>query len=169
MAEAGILRADERVELLDGQVFTKAVITPRDAACVHRLSTQLHTRTPDTVDIRRRYPVRLDAYSEPEPDLVLLRERADDYPSAPPDAADVLLLVEVVDGPSDHERVVKLPLYARCGIPEVWLVGLAQGHVVVCSEPTPVGFRVVDVARPNQTLRPLALGNLLVDLPEVFG
>ena len=169
MAEVGILGPEARVELLDGVIFDKPRTTPRDASCNTRLTYLFMQKLGDLVIVSPRNPVRLDYYSEPEPDLTLLRRTDDFYSFAHPGASDVLLLVEVVDGPSDRERALKLPLYARHGVAEVWLIDLEQRQVVVCSDPAPDGYRIVEVARPEQSLRPLAFPNLLVDLVEILG
>lgn len=64
-------------------------------------------------------PVRLSRHSEPQPDLALLRPRSDFYVSSHPGPQDVLLLVEVAETSTDFDRQIKLPLYAKAGIPEV--------------------------------------------------
>jgi len=79
-------------------------------------------------------PLRLDAYNEPQPDLMLLRPRVDDYRTSHPGAADVFLLAEVSETSLAYDRGVKLPLYARFGVPEVWIVDLVGGAVEVCRE-----------------------------------
>ena len=80
-------------------------------------------------------PLRLDAYNEPEPDVMLLRPRADDYQDRHPEAADVLLLVELSETSLAYDRGVKLPLYARFAVPEVWIVDLRGAAVEVYREP----------------------------------
>ena len=85
-------------------------------------------------------PLRLDRRNEPQPDLMLLRPRADDYASSHPTAADVLLLVEVADSSLAYDRGPKLALYARHGVPEVWVVDLVGRAVEICREPGAEGY-----------------------------
>src|SRR4051794_8887276 len=73
MAEAGILHADERVELLDGVIVKMAAIGSRRAACVRRLSRWFERQLGDRVVVSGQSPVRLSPTSEPEPDVALLR------------------------------------------------------------------------------------------------
>jgi Uma2 family endonuclease len=65
-------------------------------------------------------------FSEPGPDIVLVKRRSDDYARSHPTPADVLLVVEVSQSSLRFDRERKLPLYARCGIPEYWIVDVAQ-------------------------------------------
>lgn len=119
MAEAGILREDDRVELLEGEIVEMTPIGSRHAACVDRLN-QLGVRGvgPRAI-VRVQSPVRLGERSEPQPDLTLLRARPDFYAHAHPGPADVLLIIEVAEASADADRTVKMPLYARAAIPEV--------------------------------------------------
>src|ERR671938_544657 len=124
MGEAGILTEDDRVELIEGEIIEMSPIGSRHAACVNRLNTLLGRHLRQTAIVSVQNPIRLDAYSEPEPDVALLRPRADYYESGHPTPADALLIVEVADTSADYDRIIKLPLYAKAGIPEAWLVDL---------------------------------------------
>ena len=97
MAEVGILAPDERVELIEGQIIQKARITPRHASCTARLNMLLQERMTETAIVSIHNPIRLDNYSEPEPDVGLLRHRADFYAEAHPMPTDTLLIIEVAD------------------------------------------------------------------------
>ena len=93
-------------------------------------------------------PLRLDAYNEPEPDFMLLQPRADDYRASHPSAADVLLLVEISDSSLTYDRGRKLALYAKFGVPEVWIVDIAGASVEVFRQPK--GRRLLFAEAPNQ-------------------
>jgi Uma2 family endonuclease len=140
MAEAGILREDDRVELLNGEVVQMTPIGSRHAACVKRLQRIFHDRIEPSVIVSVQDPIRLDAHSEPQPDLALLRFRSDFYAVAHPGPADVLLIVEVAESSADLDREVKVPLYARAGILEVWIVDLAARAVDVYEGPSAEGY-----------------------------
>ena len=135
MAETDILTEEDRVELIAGQIVAMSPIGSRHAACVKRLNLLLGKMVGDSMLIGVQDPIALDAYSAPEPDLVLLRPRADFYAEAHPAAADVLLAIEVANTSADYDREVKLPLYAQAGIPEVWLIDLQAGRVEVYARP----------------------------------
>ena len=118
MAEAGILTADDRVELLDGEIVEKTPIGSRHAAAVDRLTNALTRTLADRAIVRVQNPIRLSERSELQPDLALLRPRPDFYEHAHPGPADVVLVIEVAETSGDVDRLVKVPLYARAGIPE---------------------------------------------------
>ncbi len=128
MGEAGILRPDERVELLDGKIIKMAPIGSRHASTVNRLShffiELLASIAPNQVIVSTQNPLRLSNFSEPQPDLCLLRYRNDFYSSRSVEASDALLLIEVSDSSLRFDRRVKIPLYAASGVAEVWLVDL---------------------------------------------
>src|SRR5262249_48453126 len=143
MAEAGILDEDDRVELIEGEIVDMTPIGRRHQARVDHLAELFFRGLAEKVIIRVQGSIRLSDLSEPEPDLVLLRRRADFYADADAGPADVLLIVEVADTSLPHDRDVKVPLYARAGIPEVWLVDLNGESVGVHREPGPQGYREV--------------------------
>ena len=95
MAAAGILCEDDRVELLQGEIVEMSPIGSRHVACVNRLTQRFSTLLGKRAIVSVQNPVLLGEFSEPEPDLALLRWRDDFYGEALPRAEDVLLLVEV--------------------------------------------------------------------------
>lgn len=97
MAEVGILAADERVELIARQILQKMPKGPAHSALCKRLEKLLEGRLGDRALVRLQDPVRLDDFSEPEPDLAILKARADFYAAGLPVPADVYWLVEVAD------------------------------------------------------------------------
>lgn len=136
MAETGILSESDRVELIDGEVVEMSPIGSRHAACVDRLNQVFCLLLGKHLIVRVQNPVRLDEYSEPQPDLCLLQPRADFYAQAHPTPADVLLVVDVADSSAGFDREVKLPLYAQASVPEVWLVNLPAETVEIYAQPS---------------------------------
>ena len=131
MAEAGILREDSRVELIRGQIVDMAPIGAPHLGMVNRLTRLLPGVLSGRGVLSVQNPVRLDDGSDPEPDIVVLRPRADDYATAIPGPSDVLLLIEVADTSLDDDRGIKAPLYAENGIVEYWIVNLIDRVVEV--------------------------------------
>ena len=140
MADLGVLRPDAQVELLDGQVFDMMPIGPFHSGVGTRLQ-RLFERLPepDRWIVRCQYPIRLNGDSESLPDLALVRPREDFYTGNHPTPADVFLLVEVADSSLQFDREKKLPLYARAGIAEFWLVNLVSRNVEVYRRPDGTG------------------------------
>lgn len=169
MAEAAILTEEDRVELIAGQIVAMSPIGSRHAACVDRLNGLLHRQPGPAFIVRVQSPIALDAYSEPEPDLVLLRARADFYAAAHPSAADVLLAIEVADTSVEYDREVKLPLYAQAGRPEVWLIDLQKGHIEVHARPQSGAYQQrVEVAADATFTSPTVAG-LELAVADVLG
>ncbi len=125
MGEAGIFAAGDRVELIDGEVIDLPPIGALHAAIVDRLARHLGRSVGESVVVHCQNPIRLDDVSEPEPDIALLRPRADGYMSAHPGPEDVLVVIEVADTSLAYDLGVKVPLYARHGIPEARVIDAA--------------------------------------------
>lgn len=135
LADAGILHEDSRVELLDGEILPMCPTGSRHASIIDSLNQLFMAhRAPDT-SLRVQCPLRLDEYSEPEPDFYVVHAREDGYWDRHPEPADVLLVVEVADSSLARDRRKKLPLYAAAGIPEVWIVNVGGREIEVFREP----------------------------------
>ncbi len=169
MAEAGIFGEDDRVELIEGEVVEMAAIGSRHAACVDQLNRRFVLGGGDRVVVRIQNPLTLGDLSEPEPDVLLAAARPGGYAAAHPTAKDVLLIVEVSDSTLDFDDRVKVPLYARHGVREVWRVDLASETVAVHREPEGEGYRSTTTARRGDTLRPEALPDVEIPLAGLFG
>jgi Uma2 family endonuclease len=135
IARAGVLGEDDRVELLEGAIVEMGPIGSRHAACVDRLNRLLSRLVGDGFLVRVQSPLRLGPYSEPAPDITVLRFRDDFYADAHPGPEDALLVVEVADTSLEIDRGIKCPLYAAAGVPEVWIVDLAGRYVEVRRQP----------------------------------
>lgn len=168
MAQAGILSEDDRVELLEGEIFEMGPISSRHASCVMRLNYLLQARVQGHAIVSVQNPVRLSDYSEPQPDLAVLKFRADFYSAEHPTSEDVLLLIEVCETSAEFDRHVKLPLYAKAGIPEVWLVDLTQEQIEVYRAPSERGYGDSQTLRRGQTLQAHLLP-LELPVEEILG
>ena len=122
-------------------------------------------------------PIALDAYSEPKPDLVLLRPRTDFYADAHPAASDVLLAIEVADTSADYDRedfgelsrVVKLPLYTQAGLPEVWLIDLQESRIEVYARPQGGAYQQRVEVTADATLTSATIPQLALAAADLLG
>ena len=130
MAEAGILTASDRVELIDGDIIDMVPIgSPHAGHTISLVQAFAQAAADERVLLAVQTPLRLDRYNEPQPDVMLLRPRPDRYKRRHPSTGDVLLLVEVSDSSLAYDRSTKLSLYARFGVPEVWIVDIPGAAV----------------------------------------
>lgn len=143
MAECGILQPDERVELIEGVIVPLAAQNKPHADAVAYATNVLVRRYGETHIVRVQLPLNLTGYSEPEPDFALIkRELHGTFPRHPTSAD---LIVEVADTSYDYDRWEKLSLYARCGIPEYWILNVRDEWLERYREPkidprAPFGF-----------------------------
>ena len=168
MAEVGILGEDSRVELIRGQIVDMAPIGAPHLGMVNRLNRLLAGVVAGRGILSVQNPVRLDDGSEPEPDVVVLRPRSDDYQTATPCPPDVLLLIEVADTSLDDDRAIKVPIYAENGIAECWIVNLLDRVVEVYRQPG--NGRYADVGRigPGKSLDFVLLPGVTLPVADLF-
>ncbi len=169
MLASGILGEDDRVELIEGEIIEMNPIGSRHAACVRRLARTFFEQVAGRAIVSVQDPVRLGDRSEPQPDLALLKPRPDFYAGAHPGPEDVLLLVEVADASADYDREVKLPLFARAGVSEVWLVDLEGRTIEVYRHPTAAGYRDASRLAAGEEVSPQALPDIRARVDQVLG
>jgi hypothetical protein len=168
LGELGVLREDDRVELISGQVVEMTPIGDAHASCVRRLSRLFSRHLLEVAIIDVQNPVVLGPHDAPQPDLTLLRPRADAYPSHPR-SRDTLLVVEVADSSVGYDRDIKIPRYARAGVPEVWLVDLAADRIEVYRQPAAERYAYVRAASRGEMLSPLHFPNVTLATDEILG
>lgn len=111
--------------------------------------------------------VRLDRCSEPQPDVIVLRPRDDDYASGHPAPDETLLVVEVADSSLRFDRRVKLPLYAAAGVPEVWIVDLEHDRVEIHRRPEGSAYGDIETVTEG-TVRPSGVPEIALELREIL-
>ena len=134
MGEAGLLREDDRLELVEGVIVEMAPIGHRHASCVRKLNEVFHEIL-GQVHIDVQNPLSVSHEDDLYPDIVLLRRREDRYVGNIPEAKDALLVVEVADTTLEYDRTVKLPRYGAAGVHEVWIVDLQGKRIWVHRKP----------------------------------
>lgn len=167
MAETGILRPDARVELLNGKIIDMSPIGPFHGSLVKRLSRLFTLKANDRWIVSTQDSLRLNDYSEPEPDVALLKPSPDIYASRHPQPDDVFLLIEVSDTTLDYDREEKLPAYGRAGIAEVWIVNLNNATVEVYLDPHFTGYGAKSVLQAGDQSVPQAFPDVVVNVAEL--
>lgn len=169
MGAAGILGEDDRVELIDGEILTMSPPGPPHYGTVNRLTHLFVRLAGETAVVHVQSPVRVDRYSEPQPDLALLRPRADYYAGARVTPVDVLLAIEVADTSLAFDRTVKAALYARRGIVEYWIVDVHSRAVIRHADPRDGRYTTVDVVPPDTPFAPRLLPACVVTMADLLG
>jgi Uma2 family endonuclease len=169
MAACGVLSEDDRVELLDGEIVEMTPIGLRHLARVDWLNYVLTRALQGTAIVRVQGSIRLDRHSEPQPDLVILKYRPDFYAQVHAGPQDVLWLIEVGDTSVDFDRAVKLALYARAGIAEVWLVNLPEERLEVYRTPQGSAYRDVTHLHRGDRIAPAAFSDLILAIGDILG
>lgn len=168
MVRAGILKEDDQVELVEGEIIEMTPIGPRHAVCVAGLTEHFARSVAPRVVVWVQSPIHLGPHSEPQPDVALLRPPRSRYADAHPGPDDILLVIEVADTSVEDDRARKIPLYARAGIRETWLVNLPGGVIGVYRDPGPDGYRDVRTLRRGQSLAPQAVPDLTLTADEIL-
>jgi Uma2 family endonuclease len=170
MGEAAILDEDERVELIEGEIVEMTPIGPPHASVVARLVALFTVRLGDRAIAWPQNPLVLrQQTSQFQPDLALLRPRPDFYARRHPEAADAVLVIEVMDSSVARDRRIKLPIYARGRVGEVWLVHAEAATVEVCRHPHGSDYRDRRVLDREGSLAPLAFPELRLTVRDIVG
>lgn len=163
-----MLGPSERVELLEGVIHDMSPIGPLHGGITKRLARFFTLSAEARWIVSVQDPLALDTFSEPEPDIMLLKPAPDDYIKHHPTADDVFLLIEVSDSSLTYDRTSKLPAYARAAVCEVWLVNLSAQSIEIYREPDSKGYRFTAILRKGDIASPQAFPQVSVQLSEIF-
>lgn len=169
MGQAGILRKEDHVELIGGELYEMTPIGSWHNGSVNALAAAFFNGLGGRAIVQVQGSFRLSPDSEPEPDILLLRFRSDFYRAALPGPQDVLLLVEIADTSLGYDRDFKLPIYASAGIPEVWIVSRDGPGIEFYREPRDGRYQVKSVSERGSVIAPLAFPDLAVQVQEILG
>ena len=170
MGEVGIFHEDDRVELIEGEIVEMSPIGSGHAATVDRITRLFSSRLGERAIVRVQSPILFsDLVSEPQPDVTLLVSRSDFYFSRHPGPSDIFLVVEVMDSTVAYDRGVKLALYARAGIVEVWLVDLNTRDVDVYRRPRARNYAESRKVPPSEPLSIQAFPDVVFTASDLLG
>ncbi len=141
MLEHKILSPEKRYELLQGIIYELMPIGSKHAYIVQVIAERLISCLQNSAKVYTQSPVQLPPNNEPQPDIVILKPPGDQYFDRLPTFDDVLLWIEISDTTLNSDRNLKLPLCAEAGIPEFWIVNIAQIYLEVHRQPEPIFAR----------------------------
>lgn len=169
MGETGVLHDDDRVELLEGELYPMAPIGPTHAGIVNQLTRLLVRILGDRAVVAIQNPLLLAPWSEPQPDVVVARPRGDLYRRAHPTGADTLLVIEVAHSSLAIDRGIKVGLYARAGIVEYWLVDVDHQEIVVHRAPAGGAYTDQRTLHAGDRLTIAAMDDVGIDADAILG
>jgi Uma2 family endonuclease len=169
MGEAGVFKGNARLELLEGSIYDLPPISPLRARCetylIGRFLAPVFSRR---FNIQHQQPIRLDDFSEPQPDIALLRWRDDFYHHAIPTPDDVLLVIEVADPTVETDRSYKVPLYAKAGIAEVWLVNLPKEQIKLYASPANEAYQITQTFKRGEVAQSNTIEDLAIHVSDIL-
>jgi Uma2 family endonuclease len=168
MAEEGLLAPDARVELIEGEIIPMPPIGTVHAARTTYITRQLFRALGEHVGIRTQNPMRLSEHTETEPDVVLTVAMEDEFLHRHPTPPDTLLVIEVSHSTLRYDKETKLPLYAKSGVPEVWIVNIPGQCIDVYRRPHGNRYELESRILSAQPLTMERLPGVEIDLSKVF-
>ena len=158
----------ERFELLDGDLIAMSRLLPPHASCVNRLNRAFARGLGDRVSVLIQNAIFLGETTQPQPDVTLATFLEDGYEAAHPRPADIFLAIEVMDSTHRKDRGVKLPLYAKANLREVWLIDLPGDRLEVHRKPKDGTYTENLILARGQTISPEAFPDLVIDVDSIL-
>lgn len=168
MAEAGIFQPEERVELIGGQIIKMIAKGTAHTAAVTRTARVLRHLLENQAEIRTQDPVQLDNFSEPEPDIAVVKVNSLDYADHHPTTAEVYLIIEVADSSFKYDCDIKGKIYAQSGIRDYWLLDVNKRQLHVFREPTQQGYQSEEIFAEDGIISPLQFPNITIAISQML-
>ncbi|MDJ0650282.1 MAG: Uma2 family endonuclease [Xenococcaceae cyanobacterium MO_188.B19] len=173
LIDLGFFTENDKIELIRGDIIDMAPKRTAHSVCNSLLWKQLYELIGKQVEIRVQEPIILLANSEPEPDVVIANKKEDNYLSAHPTVADIILLIEISDSTLQYDRETKLPLYAEAGINNYWIVNLVDNHLEVYTNSfsdnqNKFGYRNKSIVLPNENIEIPNFNQVYLRLAAIF-
>jgi Uma2 family endonuclease len=169
MGEAGIFEPEARLELIEGEIIEMSPIGNFHMACVNRANELFVMNLASKAIVSVQNAIRLSEYTEPQPDITVLKRRDDYYKEKRISWEDAYLVVEVSDTSLRHDRDRKLPLYAKAGVREVWIEDLQSSAIYVYRDSGPEGYAASLTLRPGDPISPAAFPDVVFNVTDLLG
>jgi Uma2 family endonuclease len=168
LSELGILDGDDRTELIIGQIVIMAAKGTLHVVALQLLTHKLAAQLEQIALIRTQDPIRLNDFSEPEPDLAIVKGTILDYTQHHPRPEDIYLVVEIADSTLKTDCEVKDKLYAQAGITDYWVIDIKNRQVHIFREPTSTGYNNNFILTESQTVSPLAFSHIILPIASIL-
>ena len=168
MAEAGILNSHDKVELINGEIIHMSPIGSKHQSVVDKLTYLFNRGLQDKAIIRVQGPIQIKDWSEPEPDITLLKTKSDFYSKQHPKSKDIYLVVEVADSSLEFDKEVKLPIYAKAKIKEYWIVNLIDNQIEIYHTPQDDIYKQITIAKIGDKISCKAFSKKLISVKDIL-
>jgi Uma2 family endonuclease len=168
MAESGVIDEDEAVELIEGRIVQMAAKDHKHAIATKRANRIFSSKLGDSVIVSVQDPILLNDFSEPEPDIALIKPPDERYIRNHPKPEDILLLMEIGDSSLAYDRDVKCPLFARNRIIQFCLLNLQARELEDYRDPSAGGYRDKKTYTEDQSFNLVAFPKLSIKVKDVL-
>jgi Uma2 family endonuclease len=176
MSDLGILDPNERTELIDGQIIIMTAKGTPHVTTLQLLARNLQEQLGEIALIRTQDPIRLDNFSEPEPDLAIVKGTILDYGEHHPVPDDIYLVIEVADSTLKQDCQVKDKLYARwrslspgeSNIAEYWVVDIKNRQVNIFRDPTATGYTSQLILTETHSISPITFPEIILSIASIL-
>jgi Uma2 family endonuclease len=169
MGETGIFGPEDRLELIDGEILEMSPIGQRHASRVARATTLFVRMLGDRAVVNPQNPLQLSDWTEPQPDIVILKPRPDFYEYLRPTPGDVLLVMEVSDSTLRFDLKIKLKYFAAASIPEVWIQDVNEDVLHIFREPEGGKYSVSMQLTRGNAISPVGFPEVQFSTDDLFG
>lgn len=168
MAKAGIFHPEERVELIAGQIIRMSAKGTAYTAAVRRTAKVLRNLLENQAEIYTQDPIQLGDFSEPEPDVAVVRLDPLDYADHHPTPSEIYLIIEVADSSFKYDRETKAKVYAKSGIADYWVLDVIDRKLHVFREPTQEGYHSEVIFSEEASVSPLQFPDVAITLQDML-
>lgn len=168
MAASGILDGDERVELLEGKIIWMSAKGTAHRSAVVRTDYLFKDALKNRAWVSSQEPIALNRFSEPEPDISIVKIDPLDYADHHPTPAEVYLIIEVADSSFKFDREIKSKSYASGGIRDYWVLDVINRQLHVFREPGEEGYHTEVILDENAVVSPLEFPDLQISVVQML-
>jgi Uma2 family endonuclease len=168
MGELGILDSHESIELINGQILKKPMKGTSHEAAITRIGRQLGNRLAELALIRYQSPIHLNEYSEPKPDLAIVKIDQLDYEDHHPKPNEIYLLIEVADSSRERDIDFKAQIYAQADIFDYWVLELTNRQLYVFRQPFQGEYQQKIILSESEEISILAFEEIKIKIAQML-